>query len=335
MLCIRDAQRFMRVVGAARAPDALKSQALRAKRRDEIAPQGRDPSESQPGDNALGENETERGMNMISRMTMAAAALAVAGCSSLPGANLGGTFTAESYLGTSIEGGDFNAALAREYQGLANRSATQDVNWMDATAYIAKSEAAANGGVAPWSPADLGVSADGYEKTVATITENAAARPAECARAQAYWDQYLESLAEGALACISAEDAKAMLDDALKACAGVSADYVVYFGFDRYDITKAAQEVINEVVEAMRAYAEPLVSIVGHTDTVGTFEYNQKLSERRAEAVKKALLARAAAQNVKVGNVTTAGRSEAELAVPTPDNVREPRNRRATIAISE
>ncbi len=274
-------------------------------------------------------------MTMISRMTMAAALLAVAGCSSLPGANLGGTFSAESYLGSSIEGGDFNSSLAREYQGLANRSATQDVNWMDATAYIAKSEAAAAGGVAPWSPADLGVTADGYDSAVATITNNAAARPAECARAQAYWDQYLESLAEGAYACISAEDAKAMLDEALVACAGIANDLTVYFGFDRADITEAAQSVIAEAVEALRVYSEPLVSIVGHTDTVGSFEYNQKLSERRATAVEQAILARAAAEGVNPGTITKAGRSFSEPAVPTGPNVREPRNRRATIAISQ
>lgn len=274
-------------------------------------------------------------MNTISRMTMAAAVLAVAGCSSLPGANLGGTFTAENYLGSSIEGGDFNTSLAREYQGLANRSATQDVNWVDSTAYIAKSQEAASGGVGPWSPSELGVTAEGYEETVSVVNANAAARPAECARAQAYWDQYLESLAEGAYACISAEDAKAMWEEAMSACIGVSGDMTVYFGFDRYDITDAAQQVIDEVVEALKIYSAPLVSIVGHTDTVGSFAYNQALSERRATAVENAIVSRATAEGVNYGTITKAGRSFSEPAVETGPNVREPRNRRATIAISE
>ena len=82
-------------------------------------------------------------MNYISRIVMAGSALALAGCSYLPGANLAGTFTAEDYLGTSIEGSSFDAALAREYQALAVRSARTDVNWMDSTAYVAKSQAAA------------------------------------------------------------------------------------------------------------------------------------------------------------------------------------------------
>lgn len=274
---------------------------------------------------------------MFSRIVMAGAALALAGCSSLPGANLGGTFTAEPYLGESIQGEGFNASLAREYQALAVRSARTDVNWMDSTAYVAKSQAAASGGVAPWTPSELGVGSTdpSYDEVVQTITANQGQRPAACAKAQAYWDQYLESLAEGAYACISAEDAKAMLEEALVACAGAPSDLVVYFGFDRADITTAAQTVINDVVDMLAGYAEPLVSIVGHTDTVGSVAYNQRLSERRATAVERAILARASSENVEVGNITKAGRSENELAVQTADGVREPRNRRATIAISE
>lgn len=274
-------------------------------------------------------------MSMISRIAMAGAALAVAGCSQLPGANLGGTFTAERYLSASIDGSDFNSALAREYQALAVRSARTDVNWMDATAYVAKSQAAAAGGVAPWSPAELGVTAEGYDDAVRIITANANSNPAACAKAQAMWDQYLESLAEGAFACISAADARAMLDEALQACAGVAADNTVFFGFDRADITTAAQDVINSVVDQLANIASPLVSIVGHTDTVGSRAYNQRLSERRATAVERAILARAASTGVNPGTITKAGRSFDEPAVDTGPNVREPRNRRATIAISQ
>ncbi|MGM0585175.1 MAG: OmpA family protein [Pseudomonadota bacterium] len=276
-------------------------------------------------------------MNVISRIVTAGAALALAGCSYLPGANLGDTFTAEPYLGQSISGESFNASLAREYQALAVRSARTDVNWMDSTAYIAKSKAAASGGVAPWTPGDLGVTVNDYnaDEVVQTIEANKAQRPAACAKAQAYWDQYLESLAEGAYACISAEDAKAMLDEALAACRGATGDLVVYFGFDRTDITAAAQDVINNVVDMLASYSDPLVSIVGHTDTVGSVAYNQRLSERRATAVERAIRSRASTEGVGIGNITKAGRSENELAVETGDNVREPRNRRATIAISE
>ena len=274
-------------------------------------------------------------MKLISRMFMGVSALAVAGCTSLPGANLGGTFSAENYLGMELGGSDYSSSLAREYQGLAARSATKDVNWLDATAYIGKSQAAAAGGVAPWSPDELGVSVPGFGELQNALASYKDIRPAACAKAQAYWDQYLESVSEGAYACISADDAKAMYDEALAACVGTSGDFVVYFGFDRSSLDSVARSVVADVVEALKGYAQPLVSIVGHTDTSGSFAYNQGLSERRATAVERAIVSRAGAQGVSVGSITKAGRSEAELAVDTGDGVREPRNRRATIAISQ
>lgn len=276
-------------------------------------------------------------MKAISRMMMAGAALALAGCSSLPGANLGGTFTAESYLGKDISGSSFNDALAREYQALATRSATVDVHWMDATAYVRKSKAAATGGAAPWTPAEVGVSGESalYEQVVATVEANKAMRPAECAKAQAMWDQYLEAISAYSGYCLNADQAREMLDDALVSCIGVSGDFVVYFGFDRYDLTAAGLEVVQEVVDAVSTYSAPLVSIVGHTDTVGSFAYNQTLSERRADTVRNAIVATGDAEGVNTGTITTAGVSYEDLAVPTGPNVREALNRRATIAISQ
>ena len=135
------------------------------------------------------------------------------------------------------------------------------------------------------TPAELGVSPEiAYDDVVSLVNANMNVRPEACAKAQAYWDQYLESLAEGAFACVSAADAKAMLEEALVACRGIASDMTVYFGFDKADITAAAQAVIDEVVTMLASYSAPLVSIVGHTDTVGSFAYNQQLSERRAAA---------------------------------------------------
>ena len=49
-------------------------------------------------------------------------------------------------------------------------------------------------------------------------------------------------------------------------------------------VTTIGDLVINEVVALLSGYGSPLVSIVGHTDTVGSVAYNQRLSERRATA---------------------------------------------------
>jgi len=210
---------------------------------------------------------------------------------------------------------------------------------MNATAYISKVEMAEAGTTpAPWQPSELGVNGDAsamYDEVVASITANKAQRPQACARAQAMWDQYLFVLraeANGATCPLTSDEARAMLDEALAACdPAMDSDFVVYFGFDRTDLTSAARETIGDVVDAYEIMDPSAVSVVGHADTVGSVEYNQGLSEARARRVAGALEDR----GVPRGAMTLAGRSENDLAVPTADGVREPRNRRVEIGLSE
>jgi len=266
-------------------------------------------------------------------------ALAMAGCAQLPGASLGATWTAEDYLAAEHGGAGFNGALASEYAELARGQAGM-VRWMNATAYIAKAQQAEGGSSpAPWSPDQLGVNGDAaslYQEAVDTINANKAERPAACARAQAMWDQYLFILraeANGANCPLTSDEARAMLDEALQACAPApqQADYIVYFGFDRSNLTERAIETVNEVAEAVDAMSASAISVVGHTDTVGSVQYNQALSERRARSVAEALVDRGIPADI----MTLAGRSELEPARVTGDGVREQLNRRAEISLSE
>ena len=122
------------------------------------------------------------------------------------------------------------------------------------------------------------------------------------------------------------------MDAALAACGGApGGDFVVYFGFDRSDLDLAAKVVVANVVVALQGVANPVVSLVGHTDTSGPASYNQGLSQRRVNRVAQAL----SNAGVPMGGVTRAARGEKELAVQTGDGVREPRNRRVTIAIGD
>ncbi len=275
-------------------------------------------------------------MKTVTRLLLGTAALALAGCSQLPNSSLGATFGAERYLKADHGGPGFEGALAKEYTEIARRSAFKDVRWRNSTAYIAKSKQAEAGvAPAPWSPDQLGVGGDAvglYQQVVQTISENKAERPEACARAQAMWDQYLEALRGGANHCITPTDAKALLDEALAAC-GLTApgDFVVYFGFDRTNLTDRARATLDEVVSAVQSMGATALSIVGHADTVGSVAYNQGLSERRARRVADALVQRGIPGNA----MTLAGRSENDLAVQTGNNVREPLNRRVTIDLSK
>ena len=59
----------------------------------------------------------------------------------------------------------------------------------------------------------------------------------------------------------------------------------VNFDFDKSVLRPDAVEILNEAVEILKRYPELKVEVAGHTDSIGTDEYNQKLSERRAQAV--------------------------------------------------
>jgi outer membrane protein OmpA-like peptidoglycan-associated protein len=72
----------------------------------------------------------------------------------------------------------------------------------------------------------------------------------------------------------------------------------VLFDFDKADILPKAQEALNQVAGVIREKAEGVVQIEGHTDSKGSDAYNQKLSERRANAVKDWLVSKGGLKNV-------------------------------------
>lgn len=59
----------------------------------------------------------------------------------------------------------------------------------------------------------------------------------------------------------------------------------IKFDFDSYKIRPESEEPLNELVRMMTDYPRMTIEVYGHTDSIGTAEYNQKLSENRARAV--------------------------------------------------
>jgi OOP family OmpA-OmpF porin len=106
-----------------------------------------------------------------------------------------------------------------------------------------------------------------------------------------------------------------------------NAVYFVFFDFDKSVITPAAQDILNTVVSDARRTNANRLNVVGHTDTSGSPAYNQRLSERRATAVREALVQR----GVPAGQITTRGVGESQPLIATGDGVREPSNRRAEV----
>jgi OOP family OmpA-OmpF porin len=104
--------------------------------------------------------------------------------------------------------------------------------------------------------------------------------------------------------------------------------FTVYFATGRWNLDARAQATVREAVAAIRGARAGSVVVQGYADTVGRPGPNQILSERRANEVRRALLA----EGVQA-NISTQGFGETQLAVPTPDNTPEQRNRRAVIIL--
>lgn len=103
--------------------------------------------------------------------------------------------------------------------------------------------------------------------------------------------------------------------------------FVVYFGFNKSNLTAEAMQVVKEAASAARAEGTASILVTGHTDTAGSSVYNQRLSVTRANVVKKALVG----EGIPAGAITATGKGKTQLEVQTSDHQREPRNRRATI----
>ncbi|MCW2247521.1 outer membrane protein OmpA-like peptidoglycan-associated protein [Azospirillum fermentarium] len=106
-------------------------------------------------------------------------------------------------------------------------------------------------------------------------------------------------------------------------------EYLVFFDWDKADITPVSDKIIGDAAAAAGKIRAVSIHVIGHTDTSGSPAYNQKLSLRRADAVRKGLTAK----GVPAKMITVEGKGETQLLVQTGENVREPSNRRAQILI--
>jgi len=110
----------------------------------------------------------------------------------------------------------------------------------------------------------------------------------------------------------------------------------VNFDFDKSDIRRVDMPELQKAIDFVRKYPGSKVRVEGHTDSKGTEEYNQKLSERRAEAVKQYLIKKGAVESSMI-SATGYGESRPIAPNETPDGKDNPEgraeNRRVEILI--
>ncbi len=105
--------------------------------------------------------------------------------------------------------------------------------------------------------------------------------------------------------------------------------YLVFFDWDRADLTDRARQIIAEAAQASTHVSYTRIEVNGYTDLSGTPAYNQKLSVKRAQTVAAELVRDGVPQNA----IDVQGFGESHPLVPTAKGVREPQNRRVEIIL--
>ncbi|MEY5097927.1 MAG: hypothetical protein RJA36_646 [Pseudomonadota bacterium] len=102
-----------------------------------------------------------------------------------------------------------------------------------------------------------------------------------------------------------------------------------FFDFDKSVLKKEGKAKLDDLVSKVKGINLEVIIAVGHTDSVGTDAYNQKLSERRAEAVKAYLVSKGIDKN----RVYTEGKGEKQPVASNKTKDGRAKNRRVEIEV--
>ena len=102
---------------------------------------------------------------------------------------------------------------------------------------------------------------------------------------------------------------------------------IVYFDFDKYDVKPEYRGIVEAHARTLRSSPESKARIEGHTDSIGSSEYNLALGQRRSEAVRKMMVI----LGVPESQVEAVSFGLERPAVPGSDAASRAKNRRAEI----
>jgi len=105
----------------------------------------------------------------------------------------------------------------------------------------------------------------------------------------------------------------------------------VNFNFDSAKLRPQAYPILNQAADNLKAANYPHVQVDGYTDSIGTYAYNIKLSERRAQSVKKYLIGK----GVPADTLTTKGYGETHFVDTNKTRAGRYENRRVELRVVE
>jgi outer membrane protein OmpA-like peptidoglycan-associated protein len=171
--------------------------------------------------------------------------------------------------------------------------------------------------------------ADTARQEAASARETAGRAQAEAERAQAAAER-VRKQAEAELNRL--EQALSQVAETRRTALGLvmnlGSDYLK-FEFDKADLRPEDRELLSRVAGILLTSPDYSVSVNGHTDDVGTEEYNQKLSERRAQAVRDYLVKAGLSPDI----LSVTGHGKKRPLVPGTSEAARAKNRRVELGI--
>ena len=192
--------------------------------------------------------------------------------------------------------------------GLATAASAQDIqNWRNASGEVWKNATGQCWRSGTWTPATAAPGCDGAIAPAAPATAPAAA-PAPAPRAAAPAPAPAPAPAAAAKVTYAAD---------------------AFFDFDKSVLKPEGKAKLDDLVNKVKAINLEVIIAVGHTDWIGTDAYNQKLSVRRAEAVKAYLVSKGIEKN----RIYTEGKGEKQPIADNRTKEGRAKNRRVEIEV--
>jgi outer membrane protein OmpA-like peptidoglycan-associated protein len=282
---------------------------------------------------------------------------AILGVASLVLAACGGQLEKAEKL--SPTGTEFQQALYTGYIELA-KAEYNEGDYKDSDRFANKAMAATRGEqVDPYHPEEWHLPADrepvlvaARERLMAALGAGAGDKfPKEAAQAQTGFDCWVQEQEENwqpkdiaacrdsfvlamesldkMMAPVVVEEKVVVIEKKPEPMMMAPKSFEVNFDFDSSTPLPGSAEEIKAAVEYMKKFKDPRITIAGYTDTVGSVEYNDKLGERRAEAV--AFMGMDMGMEPK--KITMRSYGKKDLKVQTADGTRNAANRRVVVTI--
>jgi len=274
----------------------------------------------------------------LSKVLAGVAMIGLAGCSGLE---------YQKVKNDAPASGEFNQGLQSGYVELSGLE-YKEGDYRDSDIFAKRSRAAKSG--QPTGPEAISARPLPNDKVdelssararlmTAMKSDAAQKNPAAAAKAQVGFDCWMQEQAENfqpkdiAWCRDNFDSAMAVLEEKPATPAAMMSPnrYLVFFDFNKSDLTLDGEELVSTAVANAKKGDVSNITVIGHTDTAGPAAYNLKLSARRADSVKTAMVS----EGIAEGSIATEAVGEADLLIQTPDGVPEPQNRRAEILFDQ